>query len=78
MWVASCDYTGDMSIGPRALELAAGKLQRFRVLFKFLLGNLEAAPPSLKEVGAIPREDLSLVRARWLALAVRPAARTSC
>lgn len=59
VWVASCDYTGDMSIGPRALEIAAGKLQRFRVLFKFLLGNIDS---STREIGSFAREDMSLVR----------------
>jgi isoleucyl-tRNA synthetase len=40
MWVASADYTTDVSINETVLEHVFGDLQKIRVTLRFLIGNL--------------------------------------
>ena len=41
LWVASCDYTKDVSIGSTILGGVNKNLRKLRVTLRFLLGNLE-------------------------------------
>jgi len=41
LWVASCDYTKDVSIGSTILSGVNKNLRKLRVTLRFLLGNLE-------------------------------------
>ncbi|RPA92574.1 isoleucyl-tRNA synthetase [Choiromyces venosus 120613-1] len=41
LWVASCDYTKDVSIGNTILDGVNENLRKLRVTLRFLLGNLE-------------------------------------
>jgi len=41
LWVASCDYTRDVSIGNSILGGVNNNLRKLRVTLRFLLGNLE-------------------------------------
>jgi isoleucyl-tRNA synthetase len=45
-WVASTDYTKDVSIGPNILKAVQFNLQKLRITFKWLLGVLSTYSPS--------------------------------
>ena len=55
LWVASCDYTKDVSIGPEVLKSINSTLSKYRVTLKQLLGivsNLDALDtPMPKDLG---------------------------
>ncbi|CEG66030.1 Putative Isoleucyl-tRNA synthetase [Rhizopus microsporus] len=40
LWVASCDYTKDMTIGPSIIATISDNLRKIRTTARFLLGNL--------------------------------------
>lgn len=44
LWVASNDYTKDISLGPALLQTVHQSLQKYRVTFKWLLGVLQDYP----------------------------------
>ncbi|WPG97447.1 isoleucyl-trna synthetase like protein [Acrodontium crateriforme] len=46
LWVASSDYTRDISVSEHVLQEVQQALQKYRVTFKFLLGVLADHPPS--------------------------------
>lgn len=41
LWVASCDYTNDVTVSPTILKAVNGTLSKYRVTFKLLLGMLD-------------------------------------
>lgn len=49
LWVASSDYTKDVSVGPTILKNTAENLKKLRFTLRFLLGNLSSYNP--KEFG---------------------------
>jgi isoleucyl-tRNA synthetase len=68
LWVASTDYSSEMSVGDEILKRAADSYRRLRNTARFLLGNLAGFDPALH---AVPLERL-LPLDRWaLAKAVR-------
>lgn len=60
VWAATSDYTTDISIGRDVVDAAIAKLDRFRRLLKFCLGNLRA---DTKPIRSFDKEDLTVV---WL------------
>lgn len=46
LWVASCDFTKDVTLGRPVLQAIRGNLSKYRVTFKLLLGILEDCVPS--------------------------------
>lgn len=40
LWAASCDYTKDVSVGPKVLKNVAENLKKLRFTLRFLLGSL--------------------------------------
>ncbi len=46
LWVANCDYTKDVTIGPEVLQVINNALTKYRTTFKQLLGLLEDFQPS--------------------------------
>lgn len=56
LWVASCDYSIDMSIGSTSLQKVQDNFKRIRIIGKFLLGNLHDFIPSKH---ALPYDQLS-------------------
>lgn len=46
LWVASSDYTKDISVGPKVLKNVAENLKKLRVTLRFLLGSLSDAHES--------------------------------
>lgn len=45
LWVASCDFTNDVTISPTILKGIHGTLSKYRVTFKLLLGMLDDFDP---------------------------------
>ena len=45
LWVASCDFTSDVTISPTILKAIHGTLSKYRVTFKLLLGMLDDFDP---------------------------------
>lgn len=41
LWVASSDYTKDVTVGPKVLKNVAESLKKYRITLRFLLGSLE-------------------------------------
>lgn len=70
IWAASCTYTSDTAVGSKVMGAAEARLQRYRILLKFMLGNLQHGT---RDISSFAREDLSLVSkgcdARLLSLA---------
>ena len=54
LWVASGDYTNDMTIGEEMLKYSSDMLRRFRNTFKYLLGNLDVFPHAPCDVSKFP------------------------
>ena len=65
VWAASSNYTGDLAVGPMGMEQAAARLQRFRLLLKFMLGNLQHGTA---DISSFSRDDMSLVSRSELGL----------
>ena len=60
LWVASSDFTTDISISPQSLSNVQGALHKFRTTFKLLLGALSdfsPSTPSLSPNTALPMPD---------------------
>lgn len=57
VWVASCDYTRDASVGTEAMESARNWVKRFRNSCRFMLGNIHDATDST----LVPYEQLSVL-----------------
>ena len=58
LWVASCDFTNDVTISPTILKAIHGNLSKYRVTFKLLLGmldhfNPQAAIKSIEHLGTV-------------------------
>ncbi|KAL8794339.1 MAG: hypothetical protein Q9195_003036 [Heterodermia aff. obscurata] len=45
LWVASCDFTNDVTISPTIIKAIHGTLSKYRVTFKLLLGMLDDFDP---------------------------------
>ena len=45
LWVASCDFTNDVTVSPTILKAIHGTLSKYRVTFKLLLGMLDDFDP---------------------------------
>ena len=57
LWVASVDYTGDVSVGPTVLAQAGDAYRKLRGTLRFVLGNLHDFDP---KVDAVPYASLPL------------------
>ena len=60
LWVATCDYSDDMRIGPEILKSATENYRKLRNTFRYLLGALDGfdehekiAPAKMPELGAL-------------------------
>ena len=58
LWVASTDYTTDVSVGPTIIAQAADAYRKLRGTLRFLLGNLHDFDPA---TDAVPVADLPAV-----------------
>jgi isoleucyl-tRNA synthetase len=58
VWASSADYTGDVAFSREIVDMAGQRLQRYRVLLKFVLGNIDE---TTKTIDSFAREDLNLV-----------------
>ena len=54
LWVAQCDYTVDMRIGPEILKGVADSYRKLRNTARFLLGNLSEYGESVIEYNELP------------------------
>ena len=54
LWVAQCDYTVDMRIGPEILKGVADSYRKLRNTARFLLGNLNEYGESVIEYNELP------------------------
>lgn len=45
LWVASADYTKDVTVGPKVLKNVAENLKKLRITLRFLLGSLQDYKP---------------------------------
>ncbi|KAF2173338.1 hypothetical protein M409DRAFT_17278 [Zasmidium cellare ATCC 36951] len=59
LWVASSDYTRDVSISQPVLQSVQQALQKYRVTFKFLLGVLHDYPTASPQTELIQRQDFA-------------------
>eukprot|EP00899_Mesostigma_viride_P024627 jgi/Mesvir1/5349/Mv15438-RA.1 len=50
LWVASCDYTSDVLIGPKIIEQVAESYRKLRFTMRYLLGNLDGFEPRYESV----------------------------
>ncbi|CAI5732104.1 unnamed protein product [Hyaloperonospora brassicae] len=62
-WVATTDYTGDVSIGPAVVGKASDALRKVRNTARFLLGNLQDFDPALH---AVPHSDMQSSLDRYM------------
>ncbi|KAF2860667.1 isoleucyl-tRNA synthetase [Piedraia hortae CBS 480.64] len=72
LWVASADYTHDISLSTQQLQEVKQNLQKYRVTFKWLLGllsNYNGSPPSTTDFA----DRLALNRMQTVSFAVRRA-----
>lgn len=50
LWVASCDFTKDVTVSPTVLENVQNFLHKYRITFKLLLGGLDDFDPTKQMV----------------------------
>ncbi|KAL4111701.1 hypothetical protein PRIC1_003379 [Phytophthora ramorum] len=62
-WVATTDYTGDVSIGPAVVGKASDALRKVRNTARFLLGNLQDFDPAQH---AVPQEQMQFSLDRYM------------
>eukprot|EP00644_Phytophthora_capsici_P013267 jgi/Phyca11/560976/estExt2_Genewise1.C_PHYCAscaffold_51085 len=62
-WVATTDYTGDVSIGPAVVGKASDGLRKVRNTARFLLGNLKDFDPADH---AVPHDKMELSLDRYM------------
>ncbi|KAG7399391.1 Isoleucine--tRNA ligase, mitochondrial [Phytophthora boehmeriae] len=62
-WVATTDYTGDVSVGPAVVGKASDALRKVRNTARFLLGNLQDFDPSLH---AVPHSEMKFALDRYM------------
>jgi isoleucyl-tRNA synthetase len=59
LWVASVDYSGDVSIGPNIMKQTFESYRKLRNTARYLIGNLaDFTPTGLEGSNAIPYDDL--------------------
>lgn len=52
-WVASVDYSKDVSLGPSAITHASEQLRKIRSVLRFALGNIAEAPSQTPQLGIV-------------------------
>ncbi|GMF55940.1 unnamed protein product [Phytophthora fragariaefolia] len=62
-WVATTDYTGDVSIGPAVVGKASDALRKVRNTARFLLGNLQDFDPAQH---AVPHDKMEFSLDRYM------------
>ncbi|UIZ25975.1 hypothetical protein KXD40_006537 [Peronospora effusa] len=62
-WVATTDYTGDVSIGPAVVSKASDGLRKLRNTARFLLGNLQDFDPAQH---AVPYDKMQFSLDRYM------------
>uniref|UniRef100_A0AAV1UXY8 isoleucine--tRNA ligase n=1 Tax=Peronospora matthiolae TaxID=2874970 RepID=A0AAV1UXY8_9STRA len=62
-WVATTDFTGDVSIGPAVVGKASDALRKVRNTARFLLGNLQDFDPALH---AVPHDKMQSSLDRYM------------
>ncbi|KAF4318160.1 hypothetical protein BBO99_00007573 [Phytophthora kernoviae] len=62
-WVATTDYTGDVSVGPAVVGKASDALRKVRNTARFLLGNLQDFDPSQH---VVPHSEMQLALDRYM------------
>ncbi|CAH0518779.1 unnamed protein product [Peronospora belbahrii] len=62
-WVATTDYTGDVSIGPAVVGKASDALRKVRNTARFLLGNLQDFDPAQH---AVPHDKMQFSLDRYM------------
>ncbi|QIW97805.1 hypothetical protein AMS68_003323 [Peltaster fructicola] len=61
LWVASCDYTKDVTVSQQAIQTMQQALHKYRVTFKFLLGVLQNSSPTALDYAECPTYDLLIL-----------------
>ncbi|GMM35079.1 isoleucine--tRNA ligase [Saccharomycopsis crataegensis] len=56
LWIASSDYTSDLSLSPVILKHVADNLKKIRITFRYLLGNLETKNDSVLTMFSNPQD----------------------
>lgn len=62
-WVATTDYTGDVSVGPAVVGKASDALRKVRNTARFLLGNLQDFDPAQH---AVPHAEMDFALDRYM------------
>ena len=66
LWVASVDYSGDVSIGPNIIKQTFESYRKLRNTARYLIGNLaDFVPEGVEGSNAVPYDDLSSLD-KWM------------